>query len=469
MTSKITPATNPLQHLLQVFNTESLGEGDLGAGANVLAAMCASIANVNPPGTCLVTEEGNRLPVGMSFAAAGGLTRSLVDGKVIDLVARFQTNLGDHLAAADTHAAAKLAALPEHERIRIRPDPPSGSPVLADLKVEINGLVAAKDSSAFGRLISPCRDQGLEGIMANPAVFLDASDPATLKQELPHVHLSYPFVRAFIPDSNHASQMSRILLSIMHGTGCAKGTRVPSHLRGHVAVTCSIANMGQNVDATEDSLFANLLWLVDGGHCPSSLNGIPDDVAPYRMHERYPDALHKAWTRRLDYRQAQSPSVRYNWEPRQREWVTFLNQLEPLCPGLTLAARPLFATLVYGMISMSRALDTEKPRWSDVGALELAKLLVGRMVECRRRLVETEQDAKIIELAVKLVNKLGAGPRDARELVRKTNGLLIGDCRQALGVLGRIGVAREVAEGKWELSLSAPQAVAKLRAPFIDV
>jgi hypothetical protein len=232
------------------------------------------IANVHPPGTCLITKDRKRLPVGMSFAAAGGLTRSLVDGKVLDLVAGFQTNLGDHLAAAGAHAAAKLAALPEHERIRIRPDEPSGSPVFAYIRVNINGLVAARDSSAIGSLLSPCRDQGLEGIMANPAVFLDASDPATLKQQLPHAHRRHPFIRAFLPNTNHASQMSKILLAIMRCTGNATTPRVPSHLRGHVAVTCSITNPRQTVEAGEDGLLANLLWLVDdGGHCPNRMRG----------------------------------------------------------------------------------------------------------------------------------------------------------------------------------------------------
>jgi len=118
---------------------------------------------------------------------------------------------------------------------------------------------------------------------------------------------------------------------------------------------------------------------------------------------------------------------------------------------------------------MSGDLDGGTPRWCDVGALGLAKFPLGRMIECRQRLVQTEQDARILELAAKLVANVVAGPLDERELVRKTNGLLIGNCREALGFLGRNGVAHEVAEGKWDLLLPAPQAVARLRAPFIDV
>src|SRR6478672_12649474 len=74
MTTNIatTATQGALLHLLQVFNAGSLGEGDLGAGANVLAAKAISLTNLHPPGACLITAEGNRLQVGMSFAAVGG-------------------------------------------------------------------------------------------------------------------------------------------------------------------------------------------------------------------------------------------------------------------------------------------------------------------------------------------------------------------------------------------------------------
>ncbi len=55
MTANSTTATSaPLLRLLQVFDAESLGEGDKAAGANVLAAKCIALANSYPPGACLV-------------------------------------------------------------------------------------------------------------------------------------------------------------------------------------------------------------------------------------------------------------------------------------------------------------------------------------------------------------------------------------------------------------------------------
>jgi hypothetical protein len=92
-----------------------------------------------------------------------------------------------------------------------------------------------------------------------------------------------------------------------------------------------------------------------------------------------------------------------------------------------------------------------------------------RMVNCREQLTQTERDAKDLNLAIKLLSKLEDGPLNARELVRKTNRLLSGDCRRVLELYDRLGVARRVENDKWELALPLGQAVKKIRAPYVDV
>ena len=91
------------------------------------------------------------------------------------------------------------------------------------------------------------------------------------------------------------------------------------------------------------------------------------------------------------------------------------------------------------------------------------------MVNCREQLTRTERDARDLDLAIKLIAKLEDGPLNARELVRKTNRLLSGDCRRVLELYDRLGVARRVENDKWELMLPVAQAVKKIRAPYVDV
>ena len=219
-----TTAANPLLDLLQVFGAESLGEGDMAAGAYVLAAMCASLANLHPPGTCLVTEQGECLAVGTSFAAIGGLTDSLVREKALDPIARIQNNLGEHLAADAAHAAAKLAAIPPQERLRIRPPPPDYTPALTKVHTALNGFSAARDSAAFGLLIAPCRDQGASELVTTPAVFLDACSAAGLEKQLAQAHRRHPYVRAVLADGPGSERLESILLSVLRGTSLSAGT-----------------------------------------------------------------------------------------------------------------------------------------------------------------------------------------------------------------------------------------------------
>jgi hypothetical protein len=473
MTTSITTATTTSLHrLFQLFDAESLGEGDLVAGANVLTAMCASLANLHPPGTCLITPDGNRLQIGMNFVIAGGLTSSLVGERVLDPIAIIQNNVGDHLAADAACSAAKLAAMAPNEHARARPKAPEDCSSIGKLRMDLdpNGISPARDSSPFLRLLGPSRQQGLGELAATPAVFLSADSVTGWEKQLPQSHRRYPFIRAVLADSAGAERLEGVLLSVLRGTCLPTGVTGPVHIRGHVAASCTAAKMARSIEAGDNSLLANLLWLVDGDDCPLSLEGGAGDApAPYKTHLNYAAALQRVWAERLDYRQTEAPTIRYDWERRQREWMVFLRKLEVRCPGLTLAARPLFGTLTYGLLKLSVGEKGEKPRWADTDALALAKFLVGRMVRCREMLMQTERDARVLELAIKIVPKLEGGPLNAGSIVRKTNRLLVGDCREALDVLGRLGIARCLGEGQWELAVPAAQAVKEIRRPYIDV
>jgi hypothetical protein len=469
MTANLTSA--PLLRLLQIFDAASLGEGDMAAGANVLAAKCIALANSYPPGACLVSDDGSRLTVGMSFASIGGLTNSLIADKVIAPLACLQKNLVDHIAADAAHSRATLRAMPPSELSRHRPPAPSeNASGLAKLDSALNGFSPESDSSVFRSLLAPCRNQGPGELKNTPAVFLDAGSAAGLEKQLSRAHCRYPFVRAELADGPGTERLEGILLSVLQGTCIADGVAGPVHIRGHVAAFCTAAKLVRSVGDGDESLLANLLWLVDGKSGElSSTREHGSSSAPYATHLKYSEALEIAWARRLDYRQAGPMTIRYAWPLRQREWVALLQKLEPRCPGLTRAARPLFATLVTGLLLLSSGRKGEQKRWTDIDALALAKFLVFRMVNCREQLTQTERDARDLDLALKLIAKLENAPLTARQLVRKTNSLLADDCRRVLELCGQRGGARPVENDKWELMLPVGQAVKKIRAPYVDV
>jgi hypothetical protein len=103
------------------------------------------------------------------------------------------------------------------------------------------------------------------------------------------------------------------------------------------------------------------------------------------------------------------------------------------------------------------------------GVLTVSRLIVERMVNHRERLLVAEQEARLVALAIKLVEKLQGGPLSARALTRKKSKLRIGDCRRVLDLFDRLGIARRVEGDEWKLVLPAERAVERLKVPYIDV
>jgi hypothetical protein len=75
--------TRYLNELLNIFGAERLGEGNLVAGANLLAAMACSLANIQRPGSGLVADDGSTLKVGTSLLIFGSHSAGLISERVL--------------------------------------------------------------------------------------------------------------------------------------------------------------------------------------------------------------------------------------------------------------------------------------------------------------------------------------------------------------------------------------------------
>jgi hypothetical protein len=461
-----------LQQLLQALDVEELGEGDSAAGTNVLAAMCASLTNLASPGAALLNANGDRLSVGMNFAVIGGLSDSLINDKVLNPIAAIQNNLADHLAASVAHEVAVLAAKPEHERARIRPAAPSRKPAMSAVDTQMNGISLVRDSSAFLLLLEPCQGENINGLSAAPLVFFHACNSRDVENALQRTHRQYPYIRTTLPDDAREQGLEQALLSIIRGTGVSEGLACPVSVRGHVVATCTSIRLAHWVRAGEQGLLGNLCWLVDGDYGAAEPRiASPADPPPFPTHSFYLKALQRVWAERLDYRRIATPSLSHEWNSLQRRWIDHLRQLENWCPGITQAARPLVATLIYGLfILCGIAENGKKPKWLDEGILELAKLLAGRMARYRELLTSTEEDNRLLTLAEKLIKQLAQGPLDPRCFVRDTPDLADADGREVFQILERLALVSPTSGGKkWQLTLPQAQAAAKLRQRYVDV
>ena len=85
--------TRHLHEFLKLTDAERLGESDLIAGANTLAAMAILLANIQRPGSGLETRFGDSITVGTSVIVSGSLSASLVGERVLTGLGEFQNNL----------------------------------------------------------------------------------------------------------------------------------------------------------------------------------------------------------------------------------------------------------------------------------------------------------------------------------------------------------------------------------------
>lgn len=92
-------AHQSLCHLFELFDVVNLGEGDLTAGTNTLAALALAlaIAGSQRPDFALCGANGSRTAIGGSFLVSGALSAGLVAERPIVPLAERQTALSANL------------------------------------------------------------------------------------------------------------------------------------------------------------------------------------------------------------------------------------------------------------------------------------------------------------------------------------------------------------------------------------
>ena len=184
------PQPEPLRSFLATFDADDLGDGDLNAGTNTLAAMASMIANIAPPGSGLLDPQGHRTRVGASLLVSGSLSSCLVIDEAITELGMLQDHLTAHLGSY----------LRQKEEEALRPgsvEEPSG-PTPNHSERALAGLV---DSGEFN-LTSPAQEwlkvlsdppsARLEDHAIRPKVFVTAVRVAELEGQLRGLQMGSP-------------------------------------------------------------------------------------------------------------------------------------------------------------------------------------------------------------------------------------------------------------------------------------
>jgi hypothetical protein len=198
-----------------------------------------------------------------------------------------------------------------------------------------------------------------------------------------------------------------------------------------------------------------LPWLVDGNAGPSL--PVSDNAANHprldQIETRFRTALAHAWLARLDYTSAEPEQLTFEFAAYQARWIAFLQQKETDFPGISAAARSLFATLLFGLHQMTKCMtrpEGVKFYAEDVEAL--AHIIIQRMINVRAVILHDASKEKQERQLQAMLDKLSAGPSSVRDLVRKFHRLPVNDARDLLDELVSRGRAIHLGGDRYEMA-----------------
>jgi hypothetical protein len=443
--------TQRLTRLLATFDTERIGEGNLSAGANVLAAMACSIANIHRYGACITSSDGASFHVGSSLLASGPLTSSLISERVTTPLAALQTNMLAHLHEW------------EHGKQAIIENTLTGAPNLRKLKInaDLSTLMVLGDEMGFGNdflqmLLSPLPNQMKRALLNHPLVYVTGATSAQLRRNLQRSHLGRPLVHEVLHNPSQCANLGDCCLPVIDGSMTIEPLCTTVH--GHVLLTDPSRVLDEVVRAGGEPArwLLRLPWLLDGNAGPEvSLNGDTTATQPQLDHieQRYETAMHKAWRCRLDHTITTPVSHAIELSAHQSQWVRYLIGCESQCPGISSAARPLLATLVFGLHEMTTSMEMPAGFRFDAGdVLTLAAHLVQRMCNAHTVMTHTGEKEQKQRKHTRILDRLSEGPQSARDLGRRFHRMTTTECRDLLAELKRSGRVAELSGDRWQLT-----------------
>lgn len=205
------------RRLLKHFNASALGEGDLNAGANVLAGMALSLCNLLRPNSFVVSADGARVSIGSSFLVTGALSSALITDRVLGPLQGIQNNILDHVAQLG-RAEAYRNEINTNAGMKLVPKP-DGSDFEEDSIIEKIQAVGLDDNREvlFRRLFERPVGKAVSPIRENPLLFATAANPETVEVVLKTAHMGRPFFHMVLREQADGRKFAQVGRKVIDG------------------------------------------------------------------------------------------------------------------------------------------------------------------------------------------------------------------------------------------------------------
>lgn len=457
-----------LKELLQFFGAASLGDGNVNAGANTLAAMALTLANLTHPDSRGIGGTSQSVSLGCSFLATGSLTPALVNDCVVGPVAATQRNLNQRMEEHERVLGLRAKYIAAGDNMRSEMDPnKERKRVTQSTLVEevVNGTSIALESKFSVEELIGCSADHLDkdklhDFLVRHTYFISGESPEILLKHLKNVHLDRPLACFTVQGIGSVADYSQLVKNVLDGY-----CRGNSMAKGHLIV-CDpegcVSDSG--VDSKiRSSWLKRMLWLVDGTETPGfdsychlmakceisgrsafSVSGLRS-VLSSRLLEEGGGRAHFAGIAGLS-------GYFLNIGDSQAKWCKILLQREAVFPGITHALRSMPASLIAGFGAMGF-----RSRWGLLGLVRasyrFSMILMERMLSAYKHLGQTEDRNRHESLETRVIGSLERnGPSKAYTISKNLNGVATIECKQALTSLESRGVVQRGNDKFWYLA-----------------
>jgi len=418
------PDNAALSTLLRVFQVDALGDGQPDVGVNQLAAMAITLANLARPGSGIVTPEGRLLQIGTNLLTTGPMVTGAIIDEVVSPTRRCQDNLLSQLSRLLKENQAEDARHPERRwRLQSELKPSAGETALFGLFQEGSemGPMIGTHANEWRKVVSTAPSMGFADLVELPRAFIAAPSLKLLEKQLTGAHLGQALVAIGLNHVTDAAKFGDLCPSLMDGLipagpsgECVSGRLLVTDGRGLLREIATTAN-------DKSAWLTRLLWLVEG-KAGLELPLLSEDRELVRLDKpntRFEHAVQLGFADRFNNHDTEPQLSQYGFVKHQPRWVAFLTDMEQSLPGITMVARRLLASLVFGLRRLVEAEDIPKGLRYSIGGVEaLARLLVQRMANHRATLLYSADEARRLKDKRKILTKLTNGRLNTRSIYR---------------------------------------------------
>ncbi|NWK54981.1 hypothetical protein HW115_05130 [Verrucomicrobiaceae bacterium N1E253] len=441
-----------LDTFLNTFNAHALGEGDLNAGINTLAAMLCTLANIARPGSAIISPDAKCSPVGTSLLVTGALSSSIITNDVLTELRLRQNNIVSQLK----HAKAIQTKEDEANRpkqvtfLKRKKTNQAESSLHAALNHSQGAMNSATGNWAMAANSPPNPD--FDTLTQDAKIVVSASNARELKTQVQGSHLGKPLVLLGLNHSSCYDRMSELCSALQHGL--LPDTEHGKTVKGNLIITDPDDMLSDLIkNTTHNTAYLNhCVWLVDGNAGPEPHNHVHDISWIGNPTNRFKEALSRGFGQRLNHESQYPVLHELDMIGAQHRWIEFLKGVEDSLPGINGHARNLLASLVFGVLELTSCLRVADAGNPMEGIEVFARLLVQRMANARSLMTYSKQQARNDRLKQSILHKLDRGPHSVRDLTRRFNRLSTAQCRELLFELEDGDYVQNNTNGEWSLT-----------------